>query len=52
MKFTWDEKKAALNKRKHGIAFEEAQTVLTIATHCEFLPLIIRKMKTGFCFLD
>lgn len=27
MKFTWDGKKAAINKHKHGIAFEEAQTV-------------------------
>ena len=27
MKFTWDVEKAADNQRKHGIAFEEAQTV-------------------------
>ena len=25
--FEWDEKKAALNERKHGITFEEAVTV-------------------------
>ena len=25
--FEWDEKKARLNARKHGVAFEEASTV-------------------------
>jgi uncharacterized protein len=27
MEFDWDEKKAAANKRKHGISFHEAATV-------------------------
>ena len=27
MKFTWDNKKAAINKNKHGVSFEEAKTV-------------------------
>ncbi len=27
MKFTWDAQKSIANKRKHGVAFEEAQTV-------------------------
>ncbi len=27
MRFTWDPRKAASNKRKHGVAFEEAVTV-------------------------
>ena len=27
MTFEWDEKKNRINKRKHGISFEEAQTV-------------------------
>lgn len=27
MKFTWDAQKSTTNKRKHGVAFEEAQTV-------------------------
>jgi uncharacterized DUF497 family protein len=27
MNFTWDTKKAAGNQRKHGVSFEEAQTV-------------------------
>jgi len=25
--FTWDESKNAVNKKKHGVSFEEAQTV-------------------------
>lgn len=27
IRFTWDKKKEASNKRKHGVSFEEAQTV-------------------------
>ena len=27
MEFVWDTHKAAVNRRKHGVAFEEAQTV-------------------------
>lgn len=27
VRFEWDKAKAALNKRKHGVSFEEAQTV-------------------------
>ena len=27
MQFTWDTDKAAINFKKHGVAFEEAQTV-------------------------
>jgi uncharacterized DUF497 family protein len=27
MKFTWDKEKAVGNQRKHGVSFEEAQTV-------------------------
>jgi len=27
LRFEWDESKAGLNKRKHGVSFEEAQTV-------------------------
>lgn len=36
MKFTWDESKAVLNKQKHGITFEEAQTVFE---DCEALRI-------------
>jgi uncharacterized DUF497 family protein len=43
LRFEWDEKKNAQNRRKHGVSFEEAQTVffdeqaLLIADpdHCE-----------------
>lgn len=27
LRFTWDPRKAALNQKKHGISFEEAETV-------------------------
>ena len=27
IRFEWDHSKAALNRRKHGVSFEEAQTV-------------------------
>lgn len=27
MKFVWDDKKAVSNQKKHGVCFEEAQTV-------------------------
>lgn len=27
MDFEWDETKAAINKKKHGVSFEEAKTV-------------------------
>ncbi len=29
IRFEWDEEKAAVNKRKHGVSFNEAQTVFT-----------------------
>ena len=36
MKFIWDKSKAALNKQKHGVSFEEAQTVFE---DCEALRI-------------
>ena len=27
LRFTWDERKSAANARKHGVTFDEAQTV-------------------------
>lgn len=27
LRFEWDEKKSRSNQRKHGVSFEEAQTV-------------------------
>ena len=29
IRFEWDEEKAAINLQKHGVSFEEAQTVFT-----------------------
>ena len=36
VRFEWDRTKAALNKRKHGISFEEAQTVFYDENAIEF----------------
>lgn len=36
MKFTWDESMAELNMQKHGVSFEEAQTVFE---DCEALRI-------------
>lgn len=36
LKFEWDKSKAALNKRKHGISFEEASTVFYDDNALEF----------------
>jgi len=30
IKFQWDTAKAASNKKKHGVSFEEAQSVLAL----------------------
>ena len=35
LKFEWDEKKNAKNKRKHGISFEDAAIVFTDSRRCE-----------------
>jgi uncharacterized protein len=34
VKFTWDAKKAAANKRKHGVTFQEATTCFDDANGC------------------
>lgn len=36
IRFLWDKNKAKLNKRKHGISFEEAQTVFYDENAVEF----------------
>ena len=36
IRFEWDRKKSALNRRKHGISFEEAQTVFYDENAIEF----------------
>ena len=34
--FSWDEKKSAANRRKHGVSFEEARTVFFDENAIEF----------------
>lgn len=36
MKFTWDKNKAALNLSKHGVSFDEAQSVFEDPLFVEF----------------
>ncbi len=36
IRFDWDRTKAALNRRKHGVSFEEAQTVFYDENAIEF----------------
>ena len=36
IKFAWDESKSRLNKRKHGVSFEEAKTVFYDENAIEF----------------
>lgn len=36
MKFEWDEFKEAINQKKHGVSFEEAQTVFYDPLACIF----------------
>ena len=47
MKFEWDKKKAKANQSKHGVAFEEAQTVFLIRFMLTFMILIIVIMSIG-----
>lgn len=36
IRFSWDENKNAVNRRKHGVSFEEAQTVFYDENAVEF----------------
>ncbi|MDQ0151980.1 uncharacterized DUF497 family protein [Moryella indoligenes] len=51
MTFEWDENKNQINKQKHGIAFEEAQTVFYDGKHYWNTTNCIRRMKIDFVFL-
>lgn len=42
LKFEWDEAKAAFNREKHKVAFEEAATVFGDSLRLRFQTLIIR----------
>jgi uncharacterized DUF497 family protein len=47
IRFTWDSAKAKLNEKKHGVSFEEAQTIFTTTTPgSRAIPIILR-MKTA-----
>lgn len=49
MIFEWDENKNKINKRKHGISFEEAKTVFNDLHAILFSEiLIILTMKNDF----
>lgn len=61
MKFEWDEEKAATNKAKHGISFEEACTVFSDPLFIDFYDpdhsedehryiLVGETQKTGVCY--
>ena len=45
MQFEWDENKNALNKTKHGVSFEEAQSVFND-------PLHISKLDYRFSYFE
>ncbi|MCX7075828.1 MAG: BrnT family toxin [Methylococcales bacterium] len=45
MQFEWDENKNALNKTKHGVSFEEAQSVFKD-------PLHISKLDYRFSYFE
>ena len=42
LSFVWDEEKNKINVLKHGVSFQEAQTML-----CLFLIPTIQTMRTG-----
>jgi uncharacterized DUF497 family protein len=42
-RFTWDPAKAKLNAKKHGVSFEEAQTIFAMTTPgSSTIPIILR----------
>ena len=51
MKIEWDPKKAKLNLKKHGVAFEEAATVLSDPMAVTGADPIIQILKSGISHL-
>ncbi len=45
IRFEWDEAKSRENKRKHGVSFEEAQSVFYDENAIRYLTRIIRPTK-------
>ncbi|MBI2094418.1 MAG: BrnT family toxin [Candidatus Omnitrophica bacterium] len=51
IRFEWDRTKAALNKRRHGVTFEEAQTVFYDEYAIEFFDLDHSEREDRFVML-
>ena len=51
IKFEWDTAKAASNKRKHGVTFEEAQSVFYDDFGIQFFDEENSKLEDGFLML-
>jgi len=51
LKFAWDEKKNRINQRKHGVTFEEAQTVFFDETAIEYFDPEHSKNENRFILL-
>ena len=47
IRFEWDEKKNRENQRKHGVSFEEAETVFYDENAIQYFDPITRKMRIG-----
>ena len=48
LKFSWDNRKNKANQKKHGISFEEAQTIFFDENAVEFFDPDHSKARTGF----
>ena len=51
MKFEWDERNDASNRRKHGVSFEEAQTVFFDENAIEFPDPVHSEVEERFLML-
>jgi len=47
LKLEWDERKNAINQKKHGISFQEAMSVSQMKTPCSWKTLTIRRQRSG-----
>ncbi|WP_342781925.1 BrnT family toxin [Thiospirochaeta perfilievii] len=50
--FEWDKNKAEINYNKHGVSFEEAQSVFYDENAKEFFTILILKKKIDSLCLD
>ena len=51
VEFSWDERKSRVNKRKHGVSFEEAQTVFFDENALRFYDPDHSQDEDGFLML-